>query len=266
MLHLSSLNQIPRTRWKNARGFTQELAMYRQPTSRSSSHTERRLSSLNFNDGATIINFDWRVSLAQIDRDSPFSLFPGVDRTLIYIRGQGFRLYSLKTSEEARAGLDVILDKPLTNINFPGELSLYAKLIPNSKGMINQEISTDFNIMVRRETRQLGGLQILQSDPDSGDTTILLPTTQLPFASEGIIWAVDGEWSIKSKSLTLDLTGRKNDTPSPHHQAVLQGEGANVHIPPAKFNGVWWAEEQHAWKLRPLTTGASLIVAWFILK
>ena len=41
--------------------------------------------------GATMETFDWRVSIADVERDGPFSRFPGVDRTIVVIDGAGMR-------------------------------------------------------------------------------------------------------------------------------------------------------------------------------
>ena len=48
--------------WKNGGGTTTEVAA--------------------FPPGAPLENFGWRVSIAQVARSGPFSLFPGIDRTL----------------------------------------------------------------------------------------------------------------------------------------------------------------------------------------
>ena len=48
--------------WKNGGGSTTEIA----------------IAPL----GATVDKFDWRISLATIANSGPFSVFPGVDRTL----------------------------------------------------------------------------------------------------------------------------------------------------------------------------------------
>jgi environmental stress-induced protein Ves len=41
---------------------------------------------------AGLTAFDWRVSIAQVARDGPFSRFPGVARTLVLLDGAGLRL------------------------------------------------------------------------------------------------------------------------------------------------------------------------------
>jgi uncharacterized protein len=55
--------------WKNGGGETAEIAV--------------------FPEGATLDDFDWRISMATVSADGPFSLFPGVDRTLSVLEGDG---------------------------------------------------------------------------------------------------------------------------------------------------------------------------------
>jgi environmental stress-induced protein Ves len=58
-----------RVRWRNGAGWTTELAA--RP------------------DGG---EFDWRISVAEIEGDCEFSRFPGVDRGIVVIAGAGFTL------------------------------------------------------------------------------------------------------------------------------------------------------------------------------
>lgn len=60
----------PRVRWKNDGGWTTELAV--RP------------------EGAG--EFDWRVSIAEVDADCRFSHFPGIDRSILVLAGPGFDL------------------------------------------------------------------------------------------------------------------------------------------------------------------------------
>ncbi len=59
-----------RMRWKNGAGWTTEIV--------------RR----DGGDGA----LDWRISVAEVDADSEFSAFPGCDRTLLVLEGEGIEL------------------------------------------------------------------------------------------------------------------------------------------------------------------------------
>ncbi len=59
-------------RWKNGGGETAEVAVWPP--------------------GAGLDAFDWRLSMAKVEKDGPFSAFPGVDRTLAILEGEGIRL------------------------------------------------------------------------------------------------------------------------------------------------------------------------------
>ncbi|WP_051427409.1 HutD family protein [Arthrobacter sp. H20] len=58
--------------WKNGGGVTTELVL--RP------------------DGASAATFDWRLSIATVGRDGAFSVFPGVDRSLMALSPQGLGL------------------------------------------------------------------------------------------------------------------------------------------------------------------------------
>ena len=102
--------------WRNGRGETAEVAI--SPT------------------GATLDDFDWRVSMARIDGDGPFSIFPQTDRTLAVLRGDGLCL-----SIAGSAPLELTRDsEPLS---FPGDVAAAATLLGATV--------TDLNVMTRRE-------------------------------------------------------------------------------------------------------------------
>ena len=101
--------------WKNGGGETLEIA----------THPER----------ADIGSFAWRVSVAEVTRDGPFSSFPGVDRTLVLLAGNGMRLDG--------AGDPLDLRVPFEPVTFVGEASLHCTLADGP--------TRDFNLMVRRE-------------------------------------------------------------------------------------------------------------------
>jgi environmental stress-induced protein Ves len=103
------------TPWKNGGGHTREVAA--------------------FPPGADLDGFEWRISLAQIAADGPFSTFSGVDRVLTVIKGEGLLL----TVDDRMLALDAG-SPPLA---FPGEARVTARL---TDGAIN-----DLNVMVRRD-------------------------------------------------------------------------------------------------------------------
>jgi len=85
--------------------------------------------------GATLDSLDWRVSLATVAMDGPFSVFKGVQRTLCVIRGAGIQL---QAGDRAPVELYTTSD-PHT---FDGEAATSARLID---GTIE-----DLNVMSRR--------------------------------------------------------------------------------------------------------------------
>ncbi len=101
--------------WKNGGGHTLEIAA--DPP------------------GAGMASFAWRVSIADVERDGPFSVFPGVDRTLVLLAGAGMRLTG--------AGAPLALHAPYEPVRFAGEAALQCALVAGP--------TRDFNLMVRRE-------------------------------------------------------------------------------------------------------------------
>ena len=85
--------------------------------------------------GASLDKFDWRISLATIAADGPFSRFSGVDRSLGLVDGPGVYL---DIDEESRFALSE--DDPM--IGFAGESHVIATLAGGP--------STDVNVMTRR--------------------------------------------------------------------------------------------------------------------
>ncbi|HBF32502.1 HutD family protein [Rhizobium sp.] len=58
--------------WKNGKGLTEEI--------------------MAFPVGSTVETFDWRLSIAHVGVDGPFSVFPGVDRSIALLDGESLRL------------------------------------------------------------------------------------------------------------------------------------------------------------------------------
>ena len=80
-----------------------------------------------------LAEFEWRVSLADIDRSGPFSVFPGIDRILMVIDGPGMAL-------DIDGQVTELL--PLKPIAFPGEAQTTSDLIAGP--------TRDLNVMTRR--------------------------------------------------------------------------------------------------------------------
>jgi len=106
---------LAETPWKNGGGTTTEIAV--SPP------------------GAGFEDFDWRLSVARVASEGPFSRFPGIDRTLTLIEGAGMRL-AIEGREEATLSTD---SAPLP---FLGDVLAEAWLV---NGPIR-----DLNVMTRR--------------------------------------------------------------------------------------------------------------------
>jgi uncharacterized protein len=105
----------PAVPWKNGGGVTREIAASPE--------------------GAPLDAFDWRVSLADVSADGPFSSFPGVDRTLTVVEGAGMDLMV--------GGEHHIVDEPYWPHDFPGDLETDGRLLGGP--VVN------LNVMYRRE-------------------------------------------------------------------------------------------------------------------
>lgn len=106
-------NEYRRERWKNGLGWTREIA---------------RLT-----EGG---DWQWRLSIAEIEQDAAFSCFPGVDRELVLLTGNGLRL-------RFGDGETHELLPPHDRLRFAGEREATGELIDGR--------TTDFNLMWRRD-------------------------------------------------------------------------------------------------------------------
>ncbi len=107
--------------------------------------------------GAGLDAFDWRISMALVKGDGPFSIFPGIDRTLSILDGNGMRLDI--------AGARHDLTRASQPLAFPADVATDAVLMDGA--------ITDLNVMSRRATFRhrverfdLGGAKTFASDAD----------------------------------------------------------------------------------------------------
>jgi len=104
-----------RMAWKNGKGLTEEVAA--------------------FPPGSDVDSFEWRLSIAHVAADGPFSVFPGIDRTIALLDGSGLVL-------NLPGGSVTELLSGGTPFSFPGEWEIASR---NSAGP-----TIDLNIMTRR--------------------------------------------------------------------------------------------------------------------
>lgn len=112
VLRAAGYRRVP---WKNGGGTTAEIAV--------------------FPADATIADFDWRISMADVASDGPFSAFENVDRTLTVLDGEGIEL-SVEGSDP------VELRQHSAPYSFAGDAPTTARLLGGRM--------TDLNVMARR--------------------------------------------------------------------------------------------------------------------
>jgi uncharacterized protein len=103
--------------WKNGGGETFEIAVSPQ--------------------GASLEDMDWRISMAVVASDGPFSSFPGIDRTLSIVDGAGLAL------QVGAAGNPQLLTQNTAPFHFPADVATSARLLGGTV--------TDLNVMTRRD-------------------------------------------------------------------------------------------------------------------
>jgi environmental stress-induced protein Ves len=173
VFRLIAPSQYRRMPWKNGGGVTEEIA----------THPE----------GAGLESFDWRVSIAEVARDGPFSIFSGTERTITLIDGAGMRLSSGRR--------DVVLRTPFEPYAFDGEDPIDCALL---SGPVR-----DFNAMVRRE-RARGSVAAVRAR-----TTIETADFRLVFAAIGMHeCTIDGEPPIAVAPRHALIVERAPGTPA----------------------------------------------------
>ena len=151
-VHRFDVAALPAMPWKNGGGSTREIASWPP--------------------GAGFDGFDWRVSIASIAASGPFSVFAGVDRSIMLLDGDGVHLQG--------PGLDHRLDRPHQPFAFSGDLALDCRLLGGA--------SSDFNVMSRR-SRMRAELQVLHG------------AAELPRAAHGLLLSLRGRWQAGAQTL-----------------------------------------------------------------
>jgi environmental stress-induced protein Ves len=149
--------------WKNGGGTTTEI--FRFPEASGSSGTA----------------FDWRVSIADVASDGPFSLFPGYDRHIMAIAGNGMLL-------EGGPHGPIDLARRFTPQAFSGDWTIAGRLI---SGPVR-----DFNLMARRD-RYSSRLEMYEAAAELG----------LDAASSTLlVHVLDGEVTVSGHVLAASET------------------------------------------------------------
>ena len=181
-------NSYRRERWRNDLGWTREIA-------RGDAGSPAR---------ADEPAFDWRLSIAEIERDCAFSVFPGCDRQLVLLSGNGMTL-----AFDEGESLEVL--PPHGRVAFAGERALHCRLLDGP--------THDFNVMVRRDRCTA---QVLHRP---------LVGAMVFFAEPGVSWAIyllAGGARIKQADLVIapgDTTLLEDDQTASTARHILDGAG-----------------------------------------
>ncbi|MBB1270930.1 HutD family protein [Shewanella sp. SR44-3] len=162
-MRIISPNEFKRLPWKNGKGETIELAI---------------------NDGGTMADFDWRISMAKVTEDGPFSDFSGYQRHLLLLDGIGITLKHQHAAADDH-GERQTLATPLAIAEFDGGLM-------TSGTLMNGPIS-DFNLIVNA-AKYRAEVHALQAN------SLTLPLSQLLFA-----YAVTGNGEVTLSNNTITL-------------------------------------------------------------
>lgn len=165
--------------WRNGGGVTREVARGSSPEG-----------------DASDAGFDWRLSVAEVSAGGPFSAFPGVDRILVLLTGDGIDL--------AVADARVELRPPYGAHAFPGEAEVHATLVDGP--------TTDLNVMCRRDSWQ-AAVELIE---DAGALGI-------PTGAVALVHVVAGEIALESGEV-LGV----GDTAECHGPAALRWLGGTV--------------------------------------
>ncbi|RJT44023.1 HutD/Ves family protein [Rahnella woolbedingensis] len=166
---------LPVSPWRNGGGETREIISY--PPGKS--------------------DFDWRISIATIAQDGPFSAFGSIDRSITLLSGEGVHLQALPD-------IDHTLDTCGVPFSFSGDIALSARLLGG--------VTTDFNVMTRRTVcaaRVMTTGETLRISPEKGGVIYVirgewqLPDGTVIGAGEGIVWSdcapYDPDFSVAGK-------------------------------------------------------------------
>jgi Uncharacterized protein conserved in bacteria len=163
------LAECPARPWKNGLGRTRELAVH--PS------------------GADMAGFLWRVSVAEVASAAPFSAFPGIDRVIALLDGDGFTM----ALDDGRVHA---LTTPCVPFAFPGEVGVDVALAGGP--------SRDFNLMLRRG-RVRGGIEVWRTagtHRPEADLTLVYCVHGRIDTNDGMLQAGDA-WRPGSGALVL---------------------------------------------------------------
>ena len=154
--------------WKNGGGTTTEIAAHPP--------------------GASLDGFDWRISMAHVGTDGPFSVFPGIDRTLSVLTGGGIALAfgdgeskRLERSTEPypfaadRPVEGRLVDGPIDDLNVMTRRGRWLHKVTrlSGTGPIRLDMAGELMVLVARSDGWMIGLQEHRETLAIGDSALL---------------------------------------------------------------------------------------------
>lgn len=146
MITSYAFSTLPVSRWKNGKGETREI----------------------FRVASSDADFLWRASMATLQEDGPFSLFPGVDRVLVLVEGSPLWVRGQQLEHHLQPGEPWV---------FPGEWPLATQGI-SAPGL-------DFNVMTQR-SRASAHASVVSASYHP--------------ANEGVAYVLNGRWTLNGES------------------------------------------------------------------
>ena len=171
------LARIEPQRWANGAGLTREIARS-ELTGNAATGNAAAGTATTGSAAAAGLAFDWRISIAEVARDAPFSAFPGIDRCIVLLAGAGMRL----ASRDGR--IDHRLAEPLVPFRFAGEARIDATVLEGR--------CSDLNVMTRRGacTSEVVCHRAAAELPSAADITLL--------------WCQAGTWRVAASGPDAD--------------------------------------------------------------
>ncbi|HLB33080.1 MAG: hypothetical protein A3F67_08990 [Verrucomicrobia bacterium RIFCSPHIGHO2_12_FULL_41_10] len=133
----------------------------------------------------------WRVSIAEVRQNGPFSLFPGIDRIILLLEGAGF---SLKFQES----------QSVKNINYHYEPFSFAGEEMIECALLGGSVR-DFNVMTRRGDLR-ATVEVLNLKANTSHLLSLSTSTKHLFyvAAGSIIMCIDeNQYIVKEKEMLV---------------------------------------------------------------
>ena len=128
-------------------------------------------------------SLDWQVSRPRIERDSPFSKFPGLDRQFMLVSGNALTLRVRSTQDHVDVAQRI--DRPLEPFAFRGDWDVDCALADGAVEVLNV-MTRRGRAAARVEVREVGGPALVRKV--AGETLIV-------YAADGLdaygIWGKD---------------------------------------------------------------------------